>query len=221
MLGNKRGNLLRDYVADYTVFDLETTGIRPDYDAIIEISAVKVRDGRVADTFSSLISPGRRIPYGATAVNGISDEMVADEPELELVFPKFNEFIGEDVLVGHNIHSFDMKFIWRAAEDLLGQTVSNDYIDTLPMARQRLPQLSHHKLVDLAAYYEISTAGAHRALKDCMMNQKCFERMAKESVAYSPKLCPRCGSELRRRNGKYGEFWGCSGFPACRYTQNC
>lgn len=79
MLGNKRGNLLRDYVADYTVFDLETTGIRPDYDAIIEISAVKVRDGRVAD-----------------------------EPELELVFPKFNEFIGEDVLVGHNIHSFEM-----------------------------------------------------------------------------------------------------------------
>lgn len=152
MLGNKRGNHLRDYVADYTVFDLETTGIRPNYDVIIEISAVKVRDGRVEDTFSSLINPGRRIPYGATAVNGISDEMVADEPELKFVFPKFIEFIGEDILVGHNIHSFDMKFIWRAAEELFGQTVSNDYIDTLTMARRCLPQLSHHKLVDLAAY---------------------------------------------------------------------
>lgn len=221
MLGSKRGNHLRDYVSDYTVFDLETTGIHPDYDAIIEISAVKVTDGRVADTFSSLINPGRRIPYGATAVNGISDEMVAGEPELKLVFPKFIEFIGEDILVGHNIHSFDMKFIWRAAEELFGQTVSNDYIDTLPMARRCLPQLSHHKLVDLAAYYGISTAGAHRALKDCMMNQQCFERMAKENITDSLKLCPRCGSELRRRNGRYGEFLGCSGFPSCRYTENC
>lgn len=220
MLGNKRGNLLRDYVADYTVFDLETTGIRSDYDAIIEISAVKVTDGRVADTFSSLINPERQIPYGATAVNGISNEMVAEEPKLKLVFPKFIEFIGEDILVGHNIHSFDMKFIWKVAEELFGQTVSNDYIDTLPMARRCLPQLSHHKLVDIAVYYGISTAGAHRALKDCMMNQQCFERMAKENITDSLKLCPRCGSELRRRNGRYGEFLGRSGFPACRYTQN-
>lgn len=221
MLGNKRGKLLKDYVADYTVFDLETTGIRPDYDSIIEISAVKVVNGKVTDTFSSLINPGRRIPYGATAVNGISDEMVANKPELDIVFPKFVEFIGEDVLVGHNIHSFDMKFIWRAAEELFGQTVSNDYIDTLPMARRCLPQLSHHKLVDISSYYRISTAGAHRALNDCMMNQQCFELMTKESVKYSPKFCPRCGGELKRRNGRYGEFWGCSEFPACRYTENC
>lgn len=221
MLGNKRGKLLRDYVANYTVFDLETTGIRSDYDSIIEISAVKVVNGKVTDTFSSLINPGRRIPYGATAVNGISDEMVANKPELDIVFPKFVEFIGEDVLVGHNIHSFDMKFIWRAAEELFGQTVSNDYIDTLPIARRCLLQLSHHKLVDISSYYGISTAGAHRALNDCMMNQQCFELMIKESVKYSPKLCPRCGGELKRRNGRYGEFWGCSEFPACRYTENC
>ncbi|MDE5778403.1 MAG: topoisomerase DNA-binding C4 zinc finger domain-containing protein [Lachnospiraceae bacterium] len=221
MLGNKRGKLLRDYVANYTVFDLETTGIRPDYDSIIEISAVKVVNGNVTDTFSSLINPGRRIPYGATAVNGISDEMVANKPELDIVFPKFVEFIGKDVLVGHNIHSFDMKFIWRAAEELFGQTVSNDYIDTLPIARRCLPQLSHHKLVDISSYYRISTEGAHRALNDCMMNQQCFELMIKESVKYSPKLCPRCGGELKRRNGRYGEFWGCSEFPACRYTENC
>ena len=97
MLGNKRGKLLREYVADYTVFDLETTGVRTDYDSIIEISAVKVVAGKVADTFSSLVNPGRPIPYGATKVNGISDEMVADEPALDIVFPKFMEFIGEDI----------------------------------------------------------------------------------------------------------------------------
>lgn len=221
MLGNKRGKLLREYVADYTVFDLETTGVRTDYDAIIEISAVKVTGGKVADTFSSLVNPGRPIPYGATKVNGISDEMVADEPALDIVFPKFMEFIGEDILVGHNIHSFDMKFIWRVAEEMYGKTIGNNYIDTLSMARRCLPQLTHHKLVDIAAHYQISTAGAHRALNDCLMNQQCFELMAKEKVVYAEKVCPRCGSELRRRSGRYGEFFGCSGFPACRYTENC
>ena len=221
MLGNKRGKLLRDYVADYTVFDLETTGIRPDYDSIIEISAVKVTGGKLMDTFSSLVNPERPIPYRATKVNGISDEMVADEPALNTIFPDFVEFIGEDILVGHNIHSFDMKFIWKAAEMLFGQTISNDYIDTLSMARRCLPQLAHHKLVDLAAYYQISTAGAHRALNDCMMNQQCFEFMARENIKNAEKVCPRCGRGLKRRNGRYGEFWGCSGFPACRYTENC
>lgn len=221
MLGDKRGKLLRDYVTDYTVFDLETTGIRPDYDSIIEISAVKVAGGKVVDTFSSLVNPGRPIPYGATKVNGISDEMVADEPALDIVFPKFMEFIGEDILVGHNIHSFDMKFIWRAAEEMYGKTIGNHYIDTLSMARRCLPQLAHHKLVDIAAYYQISTAGAHRALNDCLMNQQCFELMAKEKITHAEKVCPRCGGELRRRSGRYGEFFGCSGFPACRYTENC
>lgn len=221
MLGNRRGKLLKDYVADYTVFDLETTGVRTDYDAIIEISAVKVTGGKVADTFSSLVNPRRPIPYGATKVNGISDEMVADEPALDIVFPKFMEFIGEDILVGHNIHSFDMKFIWRVAEEMYGKTIGNDYIDTLSMARKCLPQLTHHKLVDIAAYYQISTAGAHRALNDCLMNQQCFELMAKEKVVHAEKVCPRCGSELRRRNGRYGEFFGCSAFPSCRYTENC
>lgn len=221
MLGNRRGKLLKDYVADYTVFDLETTGVRTDYDAIIEISAVKVMGGKVADTFSSLVNPGRPIPYSATKVNGISDEMVADEPALDIVFPKFMEFIGEDILVGHNIHSFDMKFIWRVAEEMYGKTIGNNYIDTLSMARRCLPQLIHHKLVDIATHYQISTAGAHRALNDCLMNQQCFELMAKEKVVYAEKVCPRCGSELRRRNGRYGEFFGCSGFPACRYTENC
>jgi len=221
MLGSRRGTSLKDYVANYTVFDLETTGIRPDCDAIIEISAVKVRDGKVADTFSSLVNPGRPIPYDATAVNGIHDEMVADQPSLDVIFPKFLAFIEDDILVGHNIQSFDMKFIWRAAEELFGKTVNNDYIDTLSMARRCLPKLSRHRLVDIAAFYRINTAGAHRALNDCLMNQQCFEHMAKEDVTSSLKLCPICGGEMRRRNGRFGEFWGCSGFPACRYTENC
>ena len=96
----------------------------------------------------------------------------------------------------------------------------NDYIDTLPMARKYLPQLSNHKLVDIAAYYHVSTGGAHRALNDCIMNQKCFEELAKEQRKNPPKICPACGKEMKKRNGRYGAFWGCTGFPECRHTEN-
>lgn len=220
MLGDRRGKQLREYVADYVVYDLETTGMSPGSDSIIEISAVKVAEHQVTDTFSMLVNPGRPIPYGATAINGITDEMVENEPDISVVFPLFIDFIGDMALVGHNIHCFDMKYIWRVAETLYGKTVSNDYIDTLPMARKKLPALAHHRLVDIAAHYHISTEGAHRALADCMMNQKCYELMAKEEPGMEEKRCPRCGGEMKRRNGRYGEFWGCMSFPACRYTEN-
>ena len=217
---NTRGKNITEYVSDYVVFDLETTGTSYKNDSIIEISAVKVIDGKVVDTFSTLVNPMRPIPYGATAVNGITDDMVKDEPTLEQVLPEFISFIGDMVLVGHNIGKFDMKFIWRDAEELLGCTISNDYIDTLPMSRERLPQLVHHKLVDIAAYYSISTDGAHRALNDCIMNQKCYQCLCQEKGEKSQKLCPKCGNELKIRNGIYGEFYGCMGFPNCRYTEN-
>lgn len=221
MLGEKHGKKLNNYVPDYVVFDLETTGTNPNQDVIIEVSAVKVVKRQITDTFSRLVNPKRPIPYYATAVNGITDEMVAGEPGIKEILPEFFAFIGDEILVGHNIHTFDMKFIWNAAEALFGKTVSNDYIDTLPMARQCLPQLSHYKLVDIASYYKISTAGAHRALNDCMMNQQCFEKMSEELEKQPKKQCPMCGELLQKRNGRYGMFWGCSGFPQCRYTENC
>ena len=88
------------------------------------------------------------------------------------------------------------------------------------MSRQKLPELAHHRLVDLAAHYSISTEGAHRALADCIMNQKCYELMLAEVPSGEAKKCPKCGNIMKRRNGRYGEFWGCMGFPSCRYTEN-
>ena len=79
------GNLLNTYVADYVVFDLETTGISPKTDEVVEISAVKVEHGKVTDEFSTLVNPKQRIPYGASRVNGITDDMVAEAPFFEQV----------------------------------------------------------------------------------------------------------------------------------------
>ena len=83
------GNLLNTYVADYVVFDLETTGISPKTDEVIEISAVKVKQGQVTDEFSTLVNPKCRIPYGASRVNGITDDMVAEAPFLNRFWKSF------------------------------------------------------------------------------------------------------------------------------------
>lgn len=233
MIQRNKGKRLNKYVSDYVVFDLETTGINPNRDAIIEISAIKVIGNQVAEEFSTLVNPGRSIPKGATAVNGITDEMVADAPTVKEAIEHFLDFIGDSILVGHNIHTFDMNFAYDAALQELGREIKNDYIDTLYLARQCLPQLSHHKLTDVSEYFCIETEGAHRALCDCVMNQQCYEalsRILKErkgkakikeegADATNELLCPECGSALILRKGKYGAFYGCSSFPSCRFTR--
>lgn len=221
MLSDRPGRRLQRYVPDYVVFDLETTGISCAGDAIVEIAAVKVSGGKITDEFSTLVNPLRPIPYGASRVNGIYDDMVQDSPVIETALRDFLDFAGDRVLVGHNIHSFDMQFITRDALRLWGRTVGNDYIDTLSLARRYLPDLRHHRLTDLAVYYGISAEGAHRALADCRMNQYIFEKLGREMVntQTETKLCPRCGRTLKRRAGRFGTFWGCSGYPDCRYTE--
>lgn len=225
MLGHTKGKLINQYVPDYVLYDLETTGTSSKYDEVIEISAVKVRKGIVVEEFSQLVNPGRAIPCAASAVNHITDDMVASAPGFEEVLQQFLAFAGEDVLVGHNINSFDMKFLYRDCEKYFGLTLTNDYIDTLKLARICLPELAHHRLGDLAEFYGISTAGAHRALNDCRMNQQVFEKLAGEldgstGRKIEMKSCPVCGQPLKKRSGRFGEFWGCTGFPKCRYTEN-
>lgn len=232
-----KGKRLNDYLEDYVVFDLETTGINPAFDAIIEISALKVKGHEIIEEYSTLVNPGRHIPAGATAVNGITDAMAADAPDIKTAIAGFMEFIGDSVLVGHNIHTFDTNFVYDAAWEELGQELTNNYVDTLYMARRCLPELPHHKLTDISAHFQIETQGAHRALFDCVMNQKCYEEMGKilrerkrddkagkagkETAMEEEELsCPDCGGMLIKRKGRYGYFYGCEGFPGCRFTRN-
>ena len=227
MLGNTQGKLLNEYIEDYVVFDLETTGVSPYNDEVIEISAVKARKGKVVEEFSELVNPKRTIPFAASRVNNITDDMVSDAPFFDEVLRHFLEFVGENVLVGHNIQSFDMKFIYRDCERYFHQLITNDYVDTLILAKRCFPEWRHRRLGDLADYYGISTQGAHRALADCRLNQRVFELLGKEmntetkkTLDSNVKTCPLCNLPLKKRNGRYGEFWGCTGFPNCRYTEN-
>ena len=179
-MSTQKGTLINKYTPNYVIFDLETTGISPNYDEVIEISALKVKGGEVVDEFNTLVNPGRKIPFGATKVNGITNAMVAEAPAFSHVLAEFLDFAEDLVLVGHNIARFDMKFIWRDAEQYFGEIPQNNYVDTLQVARKHLPKMEHHRLVDLAEHYGISSEGAHRALNDCYMNQKVYECMVAE-----------------------------------------
>lgn len=180
MLGKKEGKRLYDYVPNYVVFDLETTGLNVKKDAVIEISAVRVRGQEIVDEFTTLVNPCRPIAPGASRVNGITDEMVEDAPTFDIALAEFMDFAQDEVLIGHNIANFDIKILNRDAKNYWNKIVTNDYLDTLSMARMHLPQLKHHRLVDVAMHYGISTQGAHRALNDCKMTQQVFERLSRE-----------------------------------------
>lgn len=226
MLGKCKGKQVCRHVSDYVLFDLETTGISTNYDEIIEISAVKVRNGEIVEEFDELVNPGRSIPIQATMVNNITNAMVAKAPSFQEILPRFLEFAGDDVLVGHNIGKFDLMFIYRDCERMLGALPDNDYIDTLQLATLIFPDWKHRKLGDLAEFYSISTEGAHRALNDCVMNQKVFEMLGKEldgrgklEVKPDIRVCPDCGKPMKKRSGKFGDFFGCSGYPNCKHTE--
>lgn len=174
-----KGKRLNQYVSDYIVFDLETTGVSVQRDAIIEISAVKAVNGKITEKYSTLVNPHFPIPPQATAVNRITNQMVKNAPDIREALQKFLIFIGDGILVGHNIHTFDTNFIYDAEKTLFGKEFQNNYIDTLYLARHCLTHLSHHTLEDVARYFHISTKGAHRALNDCIINQLCYEELGK------------------------------------------
>ena len=219
MLTTQKGRNIDSYIENYVLFDLETTGISWRSDDVIEISALRVRNGQVTECFSSLVDPGRPIPWAASRVNNITDDMVAGEPTMEEILPQFLEFVGEDVLAGHNIARFDLNFLYRDSMVRFGLLPGNDYVDTLLFARQSLPGLPSYALTALAEHYGLTTQGAHRALNDCRVNQQVFERLARES-RQEAKRCPRCGQPMALRKGRFGAFYGCTGYPGCRYTEN-
>lgn len=189
------------------------------------MSAVKVHGNEIVDEFSMLVNPGIPIPEISTDITGITDDMVKDAPSMDVVLKEFKEFIGDSVLMGHNIRKFDLKFIQRDAVRFIGRELTNDWVDTLIIAKRYLPDLDSHSLESLSYHYGISYAGAHRALADCHINKKVYDYLAKEitnpsEAALKVKVCPRCGNLLKQRTGKFGDFLGCASFPDCKYTRD-
>lgn len=112
-----KGKSLLVFPDDYTVIDIETTGLDPLFDDIIEIAGIKYRENKEIERFQSLINPGRKIGDFIVELTGITNEMLLDAPSIETVLPRFLEFVGNDTIVGHNVH-FDINFIYDNVENL-------------------------------------------------------------------------------------------------------
>lgn len=164
-LREQKEKSLIDIPNNYVVFDIETTGLDPEFDEIIEIGAVKIKDGIKIDTFNSLIKPEYEIDEFITELTGITNGMVENAPSIDEVLPKFMDFIRDYIIIGHNVN-FDINFIYDNLEELNIPPITNDFVDTLRISRRLIPELKHHKLSDLANYFNIDTNGSHRSLKD-------------------------------------------------------
>ncbi len=159
----------------FVVFDLETTGTNPTEDRIVEIGAVKMVDGVITETFSTLINPEIPIPEDASRVNGIYDKDVANAPVLEDVIGDFYKFCYKLPLVGHNV-SFDVGFISFWGKKLL-YDFDNDNICTLKMAKQIFKRNNHNTLGDLCKQLDIDLTNAHRALFDTIATAELYKKL--------------------------------------------
>jgi DNA polymerase III epsilon subunit family exonuclease len=153
----------------FVVFDLETTGLKPDTHEIIEIGAIRVnRDSDNHETFQALLKPTKKIPAKITEITGITQDMVErDGDPLEILLPQFLDFVGDLPLVSYNAE-FDMAFLTAAIKKTqVDKRIKNRASCALKMARRAWPGLKSYRLPDLAKMGNLSDEDTHRALGDC------------------------------------------------------
>ena len=178
------GDAGQDFTSDFVVFDIETTGFSPVNNRIIEIGAVKVHEGAIAERFSTFVNPRVPIPFEIEKLTSINDQMVMEAPGIEEVLPEFLDFCQEAVLVAHNAN-FDMSFIIENAERQ-GIKKKFTYVDTLGIARILLPHQTKHTLDAVAKTLGISLENHHRAVDDAQCTAEIFVKfisMLKETGA--------------------------------------
>jgi len=160
----------------YVVFDLETTGKNPETNRIVEIAAVKVRDGQIIDQFQSLANPGIPIDKEATEVHHISDDDVKDAPSIAEIWPGFINFIEDDLLIAHNGYAFDFKIIDRAARELKQNKIRNTRYDSLILARNIFPN-AQNSIDGLVDRFKLDAGKRHRALDDVIVLHEIFQKL--------------------------------------------
>ena len=177
---------------EFVAFDTETTGLSPSRDRIVELAAIRFVDGVPTEIFDTFINPEREIPAEATAINQITNEMVANAPTISDVLPSFERFVGSSPLVAHNLE-FDLKFLFYS-----GSTITDTprkYFDTLAQSQKLLKKVKqkynreydiwetdydgtwdveNYKLGTLAEYFDITFPCQHRASGDALVTGKLF-----------------------------------------------
>lgn len=168
----------------FVIFDIETTGFSMTNDNIIEIGAIKIKEGKVIGKFSEFVNPERSIPLTITQLTGITDEMVQNCENIKSILPKFMEFIDNSVVVAHNAN-FDVGFIKKNCMEL-NLKFENPVMDTIPLCKFLFPELKKFKLNVIAKHLDISLENHHRAVDDagatCEILLRCFKMLKEKNI---------------------------------------
>lgn len=168
------------FSGEYVVFDVETTGFSVVHDVIIELAAVKIKNGQIVDRFESFANPHRPLTAQIRELTGITDEMVKDAPEIDQVILDFLDFIDGCILVAHNAR-FDIGFLQEAVKRLGKEPVVNAVVDTLELARYLYPELKNHRLNTLCDFLGINLEQHHRAIYDAEATGYLLWKMIEEA----------------------------------------
>lgn len=175
----------------YIILDLETTGLSPEKDQIIEIGALFIEKGQQRAKWTSLICPdfslleNNALSPHTEALTHITGEMLLLAPSFGARVSSLLDFLGEYPIAGHHV-DFDISFLNASLKRLGLAPIQNSFFDTLLLSQRLLPELIHHKLGDLADYYRIDYSGAHRALRDCEITWHCLKAMEKTAQLSFP-----------------------------------
>ncbi|MCI2773803.1 exonuclease domain-containing protein [Staphylococcus petrasii] len=178
-----KGKSLLDFVDDYVVIDVETTGVDPYYDELIEVAAIRYKKEKKIDCFQELIKPQCEISDFISELTGITNEMVQEARNEQEVIKDFYDFIGNSIIIGHNIH-FDINFIYDSLLTHHNIKFKNNFIDTLRLSRRILPNLKKHKLTTLISYYNMDNNGNHRALNDVKLTNGIYQFLKKDAISH-------------------------------------
>lgn len=192
-----------EIIENYTVIDLETTGLSTKTCEIIELAAVKVRNNEIIDTYSTLIKPNKEIPDIVTQKTNITNEMVENAPQIDNKFQEYLDFIGDDVILGHNIDTYDLPILRRYCEDLHLYPLNNNSLDTLKFSHKCDIDVPDYKLTTLTKHFNIEHKNSHRALADCIANHECYQCLQE---FYNPDLTLKCKSSgTRKYNTRFSD----------------
>lgn len=198
---------------EFVVFDLETTGLDYTVHHITEIGGVKIKNGKVIDSFQSFcaLPIGRSIPPNVVKLTGITDFMLKDAPDINVVLKSFYQFIGDAVLIGQNSNNFDMPWIiYNYAK--LGIILKNDSFDTLLIGKYQMPLRKSYNLKKLTEYYNVMYDGSshHRADYDAELTAKVFYAQLKYAEIPTTMVFPE-GKDVQFLKNLIGElFTDCS-----------
>ncbi len=187
----------------FVAFDLETTGLDPGRDEIVQIGAVRILGGRLlrGELFDQLVDPGRPIPAGSIRFHGITDAMVEDAPPPPVALARFKTFVGEAILLAHNA-AFDLAFL-RRKEELAGVCFDNPALDTLLLSAVLDPETEDHSLDAAAARHGITVRARHTALGDALATAELFlalvPRLERRGIVTLGDALAACRREARQR----------------------